>query len=129
MVAQPEVLSEGAVFKTGIITTFFFLMVLAFLSLVADYARAWQVSHDKNACFRALGFGFSKTFKTLFSSYPLMLILLSVQLLYGWFVLSVLGGIEPASEGGIILLFLFSAVTFLYKDYTEKYGGTGASLR
>lgn len=114
-VSQAEVTSEGAAFKTGLIVTSFFLLILILLLLVADYARAWQVAQDRNACFKALGFGFSRTFRTFFSSYPLMLILLLAQLLYGWLVLSILPGIKPVAEGGIVLLFLLSQFLFFIK--------------
>ncbi len=115
IVSHAESSSEGAALKTGIILTSFFLLILVLLLLVADYTRAWQVSHDKNECFKALGFGFSQTFRTFFSSYPLMLILLVVQLLYGWLVLIVLPGIKPVTEGGIVLLFILSQFLFFIK--------------
>jgi hypothetical protein len=115
IVSHAESSSEGAAFKTGIILTSFFLLIVVLLLLVADYARVWQVSHDKNECFKALGFGFSHTFRTFFSSYPLMLILLVVQILYGWLVLIVLAGIRPVTEGGIVMLFILSQFLFFIK--------------
>jgi len=115
IVSQAEVSSEGAAFRTGIITTSIFLLFLPILLLVADYARAWQASHEKNACFKAINFGFSRTFMTFFSSYPLMVILLIVQFLYGWFVLSIVPGMKPVTGGGVVLLFILSQLLFFIK--------------
>jgi hypothetical protein len=115
MVSQTESSPEGAVLKTFIIASSFFLLILTLLLLVADYARAWQVSCNRNKCLKAIGFGFRQTFRTFFSSYLLMFILLTVQLLYGWLVLSLLSVIKPVTEGGIFLLFLLSQLVFFVK--------------
>jgi hypothetical protein len=115
IVVQTEVSSEGALFKTLIVAASVFLMVLIWLLVVADYARAWQVSQKRSACFKALGFGFRQIYRTFFSSYPLMLILIFVQLLFGSLVLYVLSGMKPATGTGIILLFLLSQIFFFIK--------------
>jgi hypothetical protein len=115
IVAQSEASSEGALFKTFIIAASVFLIVLIWLLVVADYARAWQVNQKRNACLKALGFGFRKTIRTFLSSYTLMLILIFAQLLFGSLVLYVLSGIKPAAGTGIILLFLLSQVFFFIK--------------
>ena len=115
IVFQSEISSEGTVFKTTAIAASFFLLVLTLMLLVADYARAWQVKNDKIECFKALGFGFSHTFRTFLSSYPLMLILLICQLLYGWLFFCILQGFMPAAGGGIVLLFLLTQMLFFIK--------------
>jgi hypothetical protein len=115
IVGQAEVKSDGAVFKTGIFVISVFLLLLMILFLIADYARAWQVSKEKNACFKAIGFGFRQTFKTFLSSYPLMIIILIVQVFYGWLVLTILSGMKPATGGGVFLLFLLSQFLFFNK--------------
>jgi hypothetical protein len=122
--SQSESSPDGGAFKTAIIVTSFFLLVLTLLLLVADYARAWQVSNDNNACFKAIGFGFRQTFRTFFSSYTLMLIMLLVQVLYVRLVLSILTGMKPVKEGGIIILFLISQLFFFIKVLlkTWRYG-------
>lgn len=124
IVSQAEGSSDVSVFRTFVFLSSFFIFVLILILLVADYARAWQVLHEKNACFKALGFGFSQTFRTFFSSYPLMLIILTFQALYGWLILSILPGIKPVSGFGIILLFLISQLFFLIKILlkTWRYG-------
>jgi len=115
IVGQAAISSEDAVSKTGIIVISIFLLLLTILILVADYARAWQATKDRNACFRAIGLGFSQTFRTFLSAYPLITILLVVQLLYGWLVLSILPGMKPVTGGGVLLLFLLSQLLFYFK--------------
>lgn len=115
IVSQSAVLSEGAVFKTAIISGSVFIFVLALFLIVADYTRAWIVAHDKNTCFKALAYGLKVTFRTFFPSYSLMLILLTFKLLFGWFVFSLLSVIRPATGVGIVLLFIMSQFLFFIK--------------
>ncbi len=84
-------------------------------TLVADYARAWHVAQDKLACFKALGFGFSRTFGTFLSSYPMMLILLVIQLVFTLIVMLFLSRWKPGTGGGVFLLFLASQILFYIK--------------
>jgi hypothetical protein len=116
--------SEGALFKTFIIAAAVFFLVLIWLLAVADYARAWQVTQKRSACFKALGFGFRQTFRTILSSYLLMFILILVQLLYGLLVVGVLSGLTPVTGVGIILLFILSQIFFIVKVLlkTWRYG-------
>jgi hypothetical protein len=122
--------SEGAAFKTFICVTSIFFLILPLLLLVADYARAWQVSQDENACFKAIGFGFRQIFRTFISAYPMMLFLLIIQLLYGWLVLRLLGGIRPFAETGIILLFIISQFLFFIRIFlkTWRYGSVSGMM-
>jgi hypothetical protein len=113
--SRAEVPSEVTIFNTGVIGSSIFLLFLIILILVADYARAWQVSHDNNSCFRAIGFGFRQSFRSFFSSYPLMLILIAVQVVYTLLVLMIIAGIKPVNGVGIILLFMLSQILFIIK--------------
>jgi len=124
IVANTEASSEGAILKTLMIAASVFFMVLIWLLTVADYARAWQVTQKRGACFNAVGFGFRQTIRTFLSSYTLMLILIFIQLLFGSLVLYVLSGMKPATGTGIILLFFFSQVFFFIKVLlkTWRYG-------
>ncbi|MDO9580046.1 MAG: hypothetical protein Q7J06_05700 [Bacteroidales bacterium] len=115
MVGKAEASSGIAVIKTGIIVISIFFLLLTILLLVADYARAWQVIQERNRPFKAIGFGFSQTFSTFLSSYPLMIILLIVQLLFFWLVLGILPGMKPVTGVGVFLLFLLSQFLFLIK--------------
>jgi putative exporter of polyketide antibiotics len=115
IVGQSDSSPEGALFQTGLIVLSIFFLLLTILLLVADYARAWQVTRDKNLCFKAIGFGFSQTFKTFLSSFPLMIILLVVQLSFGWLILKILPGIRPATGGGVFHMFLLSQILFFLK--------------
>jgi hypothetical protein len=106
---------EGAYYKTIMIVLPVFLLILAIMLLVADYARAWLVSNGQNSCFKAIGFGFAKTFRTFFSSYALMIILLAVQIFYGWLILTIIPGMKPATGGAVFFLFLLSQILFFIK--------------
>jgi hypothetical protein len=94
-----------------------FLLILPVFLLVADYARAWKVKDEDNRCFRAIGFGFKETFRTFSSSYPVMVILLIIQFLFGWLVISVLPGWRPSTGGGLLILFLISQFLFLTRIF------------
>ena len=115
LVGNASVPEEGALLKTLTIVVPLFLLLLTIMLLVADYARAWQVSKEQNACFKALGFGFGQTFKTFFSSYPLMIILLVIHVLYVWFVLNILTEMKPVTGFGVFLLFLLSQFLFIIR--------------
>jgi hypothetical protein len=121
IVSKAEVVPEGSVFKTAIIAGSIFLLMLVFLLLVTDYARAWQVRQERYACFRALGFGLRQTIRNFFDSYFLMLTLLIIQILWGWFVLKIIAGFSPVTEGGILLLFLVSQSLFLIKIFLKVF--------
>jgi hypothetical protein len=122
--------SEAAPYRVSVITGSIFLLFLMILLLVADYARAWQVTREKNTCFRAIGFGFCQTFKRLWSSLPMMIILILVQVLFGWLVLKIIPGWRPGNIEGILLLFLSSQFLFFFKILlkTWRYGSVTALM-
>ena len=116
---KAESAPEGIVFKTLCITFSIFLLAMSLILLVADYARAWQASLEKNACFRALGFGFSQTFRTFLSSFPLIIILLLFQALPAWGVIKLIAGYTPVTGGGIFLLFIISQLIIVLKIFLK----------
>jgi len=124
IISQEKGISDYIVFSTGVIMTSIFLFVLIIILLAADYARAWQIIQTKNAAFRAIRFGFRQTFRTFFSSYPMMLSLFIMQGLYTWLVISILVEIKPGTIGGIVLLFLLSQILFIIRVFlkTCRYG-------
>ena len=115
IVSQSQVLHEGAILKAGIIASSCFMLVLVFILLVADYSRAWQVSNEKNSALKALGFGIRQTFRIFINSFGLMIILLIIQVIYGFFVLRILAGLKPVNGSGIFMLFLLSQLLFFIK--------------
>jgi len=132
----PDSSPEGARYKAAIIGGIIVMVILPVFLLVADYARIWQVTSLKSAGFKAVGIGFKQTFRHFFSSYPVMLINMIIQALFGGFVLKFLTGITLHSGIGLFLLFMLSqflyilkillrvwrygSVTFLYEKHPEK---------
>jgi hypothetical protein len=127
---------EGARFHAAIAGAIIFILILPVFLLVTDYARVWQVTVHKPACFKAIGIGFRQTFGNFFSSYPVMLISMIIQALFAWFVLKFLTGITLHTGLGLFLLFLLSqflyiirillriwrygSVTFMYEKHPVK---------
>lgn len=105
----------GAMGKTIRITLIVMALVLPVLLLVADYARAWLVVNDEKKSFKAIGFGFGRTFRTFFLSYPLMLVLVIIQAGYGAMVVTKLLGSKPATGKSVFLLFATSQLLFIIK--------------
>jgi len=115
MASQSITLSEAEVYLTGMIAVIVFCLLMPVILLVADYSRAWQASSERLACFKALGYGFSRTFKTLLKSYPLMIMLLLPQVLFGWLVLTILPDLRPSSGMGLFLLFVLTQLLFFMR--------------
>jgi len=115
VVANSDIRAEGAMMKTGLIVVPVFFLLVSILLLVADYSRAWKVSLAGKGCFSALGFGFSHSFRTFFSSFPLMIIILIFQGLFGWAVIKILTWLKPVTGGGVFLLFIVSQFLFFFK--------------
>ncbi len=115
LVVQSGSQADGAIMITVRLSLYLFLLIVPVLLLSADYARAWQAANKRNACFRAIGFGFGHTFRTFFLSWPAMVLILVVQALFGWLVISVLPVYSPVSVSGVYLLFLMSQFFFFVK--------------
>lgn len=116
-----DVHDEMEVLKTGVIIFSVFLLLFTIMIPVSDYARSWQVTQERNRCFRAIGFGFGRTFRTFFSSWTLILIVLIIQLLYWWLVMKVLPGMKLLSEEEIILFFIISQAMFVIRIFLKVY--------
>ena len=109
--------------------TWFFLLLIILL-LVVDYARAWQVIQARNRPLKAIGFGFSLTFRTFKSSYPLMIFIMAIQIIYGWLILNIIPGMNPVTGGGVLLLFLLSQILFIVKIFLKlwRYGSVTSMM-
>jgi hypothetical protein len=125
---QSNTAPESAPYIIGGITITFFILLTVILLLVADYSRAWQAAREKPACFKAIGFGFSRTIKKLRSSFPMMILIVAIQLIYSWIIIIITGLWRPVSGGGVFLLFIFSQVLFIVKIVlkTWRYGSVTA---
>ena len=130
IVSHGKGVSDYIVFGSGVILTSAFLFVLIIILLASDYARAWQIIQTKNLCFKAIGFGFNQTFRTFFQSYPMMLILAIIQVMYLWIVLSIISGLKPTTFSGIVLLFLFSQLLFIIRIFLKawRYGSVTSMM-
>ncbi|MCX6335111.1 MAG: hypothetical protein NT092_12560 [Bacteroidia bacterium] len=116
LVAQSDSGSESAPYITAVISFALFFFVSLIFILTADYARAWQAANDKSACFSAIGYGFSRTFSKFLSSFPTMLILVAVQMLFTFLVFAIMGRWTPDTGGGVFLLFIISQIAFYTKS-------------
>ncbi len=124
LAAQSDAGSESLVFITVISGISVFILCSALFLLVADYARAWQVTNDNPGCFNALGFGFARTFGTIGSSFPMMIMILIASAFYSLLMMLIAGRLKPVSGGGVFLFFLISQVLILVRIYIKvwRYG-------
>jgi len=124
---SPEPGSMGKTIKIALIILAILLPVFL---LVADYARAWQVNHSEKKPFRAIGFGFSKTFRTFLTSYPMMLILVTVQTVLGAFAASKLLSAKPDTGGAVFLFFILTQILFILKILLRawRYGSVTSAM-
>lgn len=115
IISSNENFSELSFFRTSILTLLVFFFLLTVILLAADYARAWQVKFEKNLSFSAIGFGFGQTFRTFRSSWPLMILILIIQLLYWWLAGILFARITPSTGLGVFLFFLLSQALFFIR--------------
>ena len=115
---------EGTVYQTGRLLALITILIIPVFVLVADYARAWQVSEVKKAGFSSVGTGFKLTFTNFFFSYFFMVLILAIQIILGWLVIKVLSGAHPVTGAGVFLLFIISQSLFILKIFvkTWRYG-------
>jgi hypothetical protein len=130
IVGQVSSSAEGSMGSSVIWGVVILLAILPLFLLPADYARARIVSSESAGAFKALGFGFSKTFKTFLSSYPLMLILMFSQSVFTWLAVSFTAGMKPSSGATLFLLFLISQTFVLIKIMLRiwRYGSVSNML-
>jgi hypothetical protein len=110
---------EGIVFRILAVSCSVFLAAISIILLVADYARAWQASRMHTESFRALGFGFSQTFRSFLHSFGLIIILLFLQALIGYCVIKIIAGYTPVTGKGVFFLFLISQLLIVLKIFLK----------
>ena len=92
-----------------------FLVILPLPVLIADYARVWKTVNENSSCFRAVGFGFSYTFRNFLSSFLTMVPLMIAQIILGFLVLTILSGWRPVTGGGLFLLLIISQLMLCFR--------------
>lgn len=113
---------EKTVIRTGIISgVVIFAIVLPVMMLVADYSRAWKAAHHHDGTFRSIGKGFALTFRNMVPSWITMMVLLILNALYLWIVLSVIPGMAPSTGMGVFLLFILSQAMFIIRLVIKSY--------
>jgi hypothetical protein len=115
LVIQSEPNSEKVPFIVGIISGTVLLFLLLTLLLITDYARAWNAARDNPVCFKAIGFGLSRSFERFRSSFLLIFIITLIQMLLTALVIRLIGTWRPATGSGVFILFLASQVLFILR--------------
>lgn len=116
---RPETVSELTVFRTLAVSGSLFLLAMTVVFLVADYSRAWQASQMKAEPFKSLGYGFRQTFRTFFSSFSLMIIIMFLQALVFCGLMALIAGFAPVTGGGTFMVLLLSQLLFIIKIFLK----------
>jgi hypothetical protein len=119
ILSMSDSLSMNAIIAIAVFAVLASVVVISVLLLVADYARAWQVTSEKPACFTAIGFGFREAFSRFWSSFPLMLLILIIQVLFILIVFRLISGWIPSTGGGVFLLFIISQILFCIRIFLK----------
>lgn len=121
---------DGARLRAFIRFGSLFLLFLPVFLLITDYARAWLAMNEKGGCFKAIGFGFSQTFRTFLLSYPMMVFLLISRSLFGFLIFKIIPVMTPASGVGIFLFFILSQFLFFTRILLKlwRYGSVTALM-
>jgi hypothetical protein len=124
VIAGAESVPEGTIFKVLIILSSVFVLVTAYLLVVADFARAWQASVENKSFSRALSVGFRQATATFGRSYPLMLLILLLQFCWCLLAFIILSDSNPATGSGVFLLFILSQLLYFLKIFLKsaRYG-------
>lgn len=119
IVSSADGLSEKGVLLIIFGTVAIISLLLPVLLLVADYSRAWSAANESGSPFRALGFGFSRTFGRFLTSYTTMLLMVLTQILSGLLIMFLLPGRMPETGSGLVILFFLSQL-LIYARYLLK---------
>jgi len=103
-------------------------LLLPVILLIADNARAFYVSTEVKSLTKSLGFGFSRTLKTLRSSFPFMAIMMVMQMIWLLFVYFFIAGWRPQTSGGILLLLLTSQLLILTRLFLKTWRYAGVTV-
>ena len=104
----------------------FFVILITYL-LVVDYARAWLAASEKRNVFKAVGYGFKATYSSFVSSMIFMIFAVALQALLTWGGTKLIVGFDPASGGGLFILFLMSQVFIILRLFFRAYRYAGVT--
>jgi MFS-type transporter involved in bile tolerance (Atg22 family) len=121
IVANSDTISEKSRITIVIAAVVILLLTLPVFYLIADYSRAWRASHEDNSCFKALGYGFSRTFRKFWSSYIMMVFLIFSQIILGVLILLILPGWKPVTGGGVFLLLIISQLLLFARLFLKTW--------
>lgn len=108
IVSMSETMPETTRFAVMITAGAVALLLIPVFLLAADYSRSWKASHENEPSFRAIGFGFSQTFRKFWSSYIMMVLLILAQVAPGILIMMILPAWKPVTGGGVFLLLIVS---------------------
>jgi len=103
-------------------------ILLPVLLMVADFSRAWLAATGSKNPFRAIGNGFRFAFRSFFSSWIIMAILILIQGLFSWITITVTRALDPMSVWGIFGMFFLLQLLFIARFFlrTWRYGSITA---
>ena len=87
-----------------------------------------MAANDHRRVFKALGYGFRATFSSFLASVIFMALVVTIQVLFLWGGIKLMGAINPQTGGGLFLLFLTGQAVFIVKLLLRawRYGGITA---
>jgi hypothetical protein len=128
--------SEKGVFTVVVTAIVVCFLILPVFFLIADYARAWKAANENASCWKAIGFGISRTFGKFWQSYIMMILLIAAQIVLGVLIILFLQVWKPVTGGGVFLLLIISQImlyvrlllkTWRYASVTSMMEHTGAT--
>ena len=121
IISMSETMSETARFAVMISAGTVVLLLIPVFLLSADYSRAWKAAHENESALRAIGFGFSHTFRKFWSSYIMMVLVILAQSALGILIMMILPAWKPVTGGGVFLLFIVSQLILFTRLFLKTW--------
>lgn len=116
-----DAVSDSVTRIIGIISLMILASVISVLFLVADFSRAHYSAGKGLKVFKSIGFGFKMTFISFFPSVPMMLILIIVQVVFGWMMTRIFFNWKPSTGPALFLMFLISQLMFFMRIFLRSW--------